>query len=187
MPEVIARWQDWDGRGLEHTFIVHLDGGPLVESFVIGEADGQPFAARYHVKCDEKWRVNTVGFSLIGTGSGVSFASDGKGHWRSYGRGGEKSLSDLNGAIDVDITVTPFTNTLPIRRLGLEAGQSADIVVVYIDVPSLTVTADPQRYTCLEPMRRYRFESQGGEFVREIDVDEHGLVVLYPGLFRRVL
>jgi hypothetical protein len=59
--------------------------------------------------------------------------------------------------------------------------------VAYIDVPSLTVTADPQRYTCLEPMRRYRFESLGSDFVREIEVDKDGLVVLYPGLFRRVL
>ena len=90
-------------------------------------------------------------------------------------------------AIDVDITATPFTNTLPIRRLNLSAGQSADITVAYIDVPSLTVTADPQRYTCLEPMRRYRFESLDSDFMREIEVDEHGLVVLYPDLFRRVL
>ncbi len=109
---------------------------------------------------------------------------DDDGNWR---KDGKQPLPHLNGAIDVDITATPFTNTLPIRRLGLEAGQSADIVVAYIDVPSLTVTADPQRYTCLEPMRRYRFESQGGDFVRDIEVDEHGLVVLYPGLFKRVL
>jgi hypothetical protein len=54
-------------------------------------------------------------------------------------------------------------------------------------VPSLNVTADPQRYTCLEPMRRYRFESLDSDFVREIEVDKNGLVVLYPGLFRRVL
>ena len=46
------------------------------------------------------------------------------------------------------------------------------------------MSADPQRYTRLAE-RTYRFESLGGGFVRDIEVDEHGLVVTYPGLFRR--
>jgi len=48
------------------------------------------------------------------------------------------------------------------------------------------VTIDPQRYTCLEPMRRYRYESLDSDFTREIEVDLDGLVVVYPGLFRRI-
>jgi len=179
----VARWQDWAANGLEH--LVLRDGGTgwLAESVVTGDADGQRFAARYLVECDREWRSTKVEVRVVGTGEGVMLSSDGAGNWRD----GAEKLPALNGAIDVDITATPFTNTLSIRRLGLEAGQSADILVAYIDVPSLTVTADPQRYICLEPMRRYGFESQGGDFVREIEVDEHGLVVLYPGLFKRVL
>jgi len=50
----------------------------------------------------------------------------------------------------------------------------------------LTVTIDPQRYTCLEPMRRYRYESLDSDFTREIEVDLDGLVVVYPGLFKRI-
>ena len=72
--------------------------------------------------------------------------------------------------------------------MSLAKGQAAEIVVVYIDPPGgLTVTTEPQRYTCLKPLQRYRFESLDGDFVREIEVDGHGLVVNYPGLFRRVL
>ncbi|HEV8585737.1 MAG TPA: putative glycolipid-binding domain-containing protein [Methylomirabilota bacterium] len=83
-------------------------------------------------------------------------------------------------------TPTPFTNTLPIRHLGLEPGRAAEIVVAYVRVPELTVEPEGQRYTCLERDRRYRFESRDGEFTRDLDVDARGLVVLYPGLFRRV-
>lgn len=187
---IVARWQDWAGEGLEHAFLLDAGGGPLVESVVIGEADGEPFAARYNIVCDEKWRTRSIGLSLIGANrEGVSLASDGNGNWRELEAevGELQPRPALSGAVDVDITCTPFTNTLPIRRLGLEAGQSADILVAYIDVPSLAVTADPQRYTCLEPMRRYRFEALDSDFFREIEVDEDGLVVLYPGLFRRVL
>jgi len=189
MPTVSARWQDWSGEGLEHLVFGEDRDGVRADSFVIGQADGPPFAATYHVFCDTKWRTRVVDVVLRRDNpwqrSSLYLVANGEGRWEQEPSG--EHLPQLNGAIDIDITATPFTNTLPIRRLGLKAGQSADIMVAYIDIPSLTVTADPQRYTCLEPMRRYRFESQGGDFVREIEVDEHGLVVLYPGLFRRVL
>jgi uncharacterized protein len=96
-------------------------------------------------------------------------------------------LPQLAGAIDIDISITPFTNTLPIRRLRLQTGQSQEILVAYVQLPGLAVTTDRQRYTCREPDRRYRYESLDGDFTREIEVDGHGLVVTYPGLFRRVL
>ena len=89
--------------------------------------------------------------------------------------------------IDVDLSATPFTNTLPIRRLGLRGGQAETIRVVYVRFPGLEVTLERQRYTCLEPGRRYRYESVDSDFTREIEVDPDGLVVTYPGLFRRVL
>jgi hypothetical protein len=87
----------------------------------------------------------------------------------------------------VDLSITPFTNTLPIRRLSLPTGQTAEILAVYIQLPSLAITTDRQRYTCLEAGKRYRYESVDSDFTRDVEVDEHGLVVTYPGLFRRVL
>ena len=93
-------------------------------------------------------------------------------------------LDRLAGALDVDIAATPFTNTLPIWRLGLGIGESADIVTAYIDVPALTVQSDPQRYTRLDE-RSYRYESRDSGFARDITVDDAGFVVDYPGLFRR--
>ena len=60
-------------------------------------------------------------------------------------------------------------------------------LVAYVALPELTVTIDPQRYTCLDRDRRYRFESLDGDFTRDIEVDAGGLVVTYPGLFRRTL
>ena len=54
-------------------------------------------------------------------------------------------------------------------------------------MPGLTLTTDRQRYTCLEPGKLYRYESIDSAFTRDIEIDDHGLVVTYPGLFRRVL
>lgn len=51
-------------------------------------------------------------------------------------------------------------------------------------VRTLAVTPDPQRYTRLAE-DRYVYESRDSDFRREITVDTHGLVVDYPGLYRR--
>jgi hypothetical protein len=65
-------------------------------------------------------------------------------------------------------------------------GASAEITVAYVGFPDLAVTTEPQRYTRVAE-HRYRFESLDGSFVRDIEVDEHSLVVTYAGLFRREL
>ncbi len=90
-------------------------------------------------------------------------------------------------------TSTAFTNTLPIRRLGLQPGESAELSVAYIDVPTLGVTPARQRYGCLARSAeegRYRYESLPsaalpGGFTDDLLVDADGLVVDYPKLFRR--
>jgi hypothetical protein len=175
----VARWRAWEGDGLEHLVLRESPAEIVAESVVI--ADG--VAARYRIRCDAAWRTRAVEVALVGAEGGLVLAADGRGRWRD---GTGAALPALDGALDVDVTCTPFTNTLAIRRVALEAGQAAEIVVAYVRVPELTVALEPQRYTCLEPMRRYRFESLDGGFTREIAVDAYGLVTLYPGLFRRV-
>ena len=43
-----------------------------------------------------------------------------------------------------------------------------------------------QRYTCLTPDRRYRYEGLFRAFTAELEVDEVGLMLDYPDTFRRV-
>ncbi|NYG98076.1 hypothetical protein BJ979_000702 [Schumannella luteola] len=91
---------------------------------------------------------------------------------------------DLSGAREVDLAISPLSSTLPIRRLGLEIGESAEIVTAYVG-DDLDVSADPQRYTRIAELR-YLYESLDSVFSREVTVDEHGLVLDYPSLFQRV-
>jgi hypothetical protein len=76
----------------------------------------------------------------------------------------------------------------PYRRLGLELGEVADVNVAYIRVPELLVGAERQRYGYLEEQADgglYRFEALPSGFTAELPVDADGLVIDYPGLFRR--
>ncbi|MCK6454237.1 MAG: putative glycolipid-binding domain-containing protein, partial [Alphaproteobacteria bacterium] len=122
--------------------------------------------------------MRRVEAGVVGDERRVPLSSDGAGSRRDSAGA---ALPQLDGALDVDLPVTPFTNTLPIRRLDLAAGRSVDLKVAYVLLPEFQVIADPQRYVCLERLRRYRYESLDSDFARKIEVDADGLVVAYPG------
>ena len=182
-------WIPWDGPGLEHLRLVQSDDLILADSLIIGvaEEDRRPFRARYTIQCDACWHVRELRIDMLDAANRrLDLMSDGAGHW--FDDAGEP-LPGLVGCFDVDISATPFTNTLPIRRLALPPAAAADINVVYISLPELAVTPGMQRYTCLASNTagaRYRFESRAHAFTAELPVDAHGLVEDYPGLFRRV-
>ena len=100
--------------------------------------------------------------------------------WRSSGR----ELHELNGCEDVDLALTPATNTLPIRRLNLQIGRTDSVVAAWVKLPDLEVQRLPQRYTRLTK-DTYRYASDTG-FSAEITVDDLGLVSSYAGVWQRI-
>jgi hypothetical protein len=181
---IIARWQDWSGMGLEHAVVTCAQDSNSADGLVIAPADGQHFGVHYQIRCDGAWTLQRACIEIVGEHRRLELISDGRGKWID---GLGNPLPALDGTIDIDFSVSPLTNTLPIRRLQLAKGSSAEIRAAYIHLPDLTAVSDPQRYTCLEPLRRYLYESLDSDFVREIEVDADGLVVKYPGLFKRLL
>jgi len=180
-------WTPWAGPGLEHLHLIQYDGGILADGVIIAVADERPFRARYTIQCDTSWRVRELRVDLLdNTNMRIDLMSDGEGHWTD---GAGEPLPGLVGCFDVDISATPFTNTLPIRRLALAPGAWADINVVYVALPQMIVQPEIQRYTCLATnvsSGRYRFDARSSDFTAELPVDADGLVEDYPGLFRRV-
>lgn len=185
----VVRWTGWnrDEDELDHCLFLRDSGGLCVEGMVIGGRDAFPFAVRYKVQTDAALHIREVVVSFVGE-TDLWLVADGKGKWIN-GRTGA-SIEGLTGCIDVDFAATPATNTLPILRLGLAVGESADIVAAYLpltDSPGAAIDPVParQRYTRLGH-DRYKYESLTSGFASEIDVDRNGLVKDYPGAFRRV-
>jgi len=179
-------WTPWEGPGLEHLRLVTSGGGVVANGLVIGLEAGRPFRIGYEIRCDERWRVREVRAAAPDSERPVlELLSDGEGHWK---RASGEPLPELDECIDLDISATPFTNTLPIRRLGLEPNQSEELAVTYIRVPELLIGPERQLYGCLEARGDggvYRFEALPSGFSAELPVDADGLVLDYPGLFRR--
>ncbi len=108
--------------------------------------------------------------------------TDGNGHW---GEMNGAHRPELDGCVDLSLECTPFSSTIPIRRLGLHIGDAAEIIVAAVDVETLDVQPQRQRYSRLDT-HRWRIEQleSGGSI--EFTVDEYGLVIDYPPVFRRL-
>ena len=184
-------WAPVEAPGIEH-LCLRIDGeGVEADGLVVAAEAGRAFRLSYEIRCDPCWRVREVRAILLDRGGGLHLRADGEGRWTT---GDGRPLPTLDGCVDVDLSATPFTNTLPIRRLGLRPGEAAEIAVAWIAAPELTVEAARQCYTRLEEREgdaRYRFEAPPSPrlpdgFVAELPVDGDGLVLDYPGLFRRI-
>lgn len=175
------RWQPLDGVGLEHLSLDFREDVIVADGVVVGDRGDGPFGCSYRICCDTAWRVRSVELHAAG-GASLVLTSDGEGHWRD---GDGAPQPQLSGCLDVDIAATPFTNTLPVRRLGAALRRRTRIAVVYIPVPALAPRRMEQAYTRLAE-GRYLYEGPIGEFRAELELDADGLVRHYPALFSRV-
>ncbi len=176
-----VRWRPAKGAGLEHVTLSETQQGYSAHGVAVGARGGAPYGLTWRVKTDRGW--NTTALWLMNTdGESVALASDGAGNW--HDADGEP-LPAFAGCLFPDIAATPFTNTLPIRRLGLDVGESARIRVLYLPVPSLVPEVVEQRYTRLAP-RRWLYEGLFRGFQAELEVDADGIVLDYPETFLRI-
>lgn len=175
-----VQWESWDGTGLQHLAIDRLSGSLRYAGVVI-EAAPEPLAVRFVLVTGEDHIVRHLTVERLADDHRIILDHDGQGAWYADGT----RMHELDGVMEPDISVTPLTNTFPIRRLALGEGASADIRTAYVEIATMTVFADPQRYTCLTPGRLYRYESRDSDFRADITLGDDGLVDVYPGLFRR--
>lgn len=179
---VAARWRLAGGLGLEH-LNVRPEGDRIVaDGMVIGARGGVPYGARYRIVCRVDWTTMSLDIDTTDN-RGLHVVSDGNGHWS--GSGGTR-LPALDGCIDVDLAGSPFTNTLPLRRVGLSAEMGpVEFRMLYVPFATFEPAVDGQRYRCLKPSL-YRYEAVDRTFTADLTVDEDGLVIDYPTLFHRV-
>jgi uncharacterized protein len=183
-------WMQWNNLGMEQLHIENSaqpQAGITADGVVVGIKDGKPFRARYRIETTLDWQVKALRVErLDAVGTHLWLRSNGEGQW--WGQD-DSPIPALNGSVDLDLSVTPFTNTLAIRRLALQPGEVRNITAVYVAVPEMEIRAMPQRYTCLEVSSQggiYRYEGLVRNFSVELLVDRDGLVIEYPQAFRRI-
>jgi hypothetical protein len=172
-------WRGVETGALDRCRLAAGPDGLRLSGMVLTAEFGTPLDARYLVEAGPDGLTRRVELALDGGAVRRVLVADGAGRWRWEGG---PELAEVAGALDVDLTVTPATNTLPIRRLaGLDVGQAADLQMAWVQFPELSVIPSAQRYERLAD-DRWRFST--GDFTAELLVDPDGLVLDYGGQFR---
>src|SRR5215472_2901438 len=179
----VVVWRNLLLDGTDYCGLWHTAEGWLLKGIVVGVLKHQrPIQASYDIYCDEHWLTHRVQVQrTIGSDvKSLRLSVESRGAWRSLGQ----ELPDIQGCDDIDLALTPATNTIAIRRLNLQVGSSQSIIAAWVKSPELTVQSLPQRYTRLGK-DTYRYESNTG-FSADIAVDDLGLVAAYPGGWERI-
>ncbi|HLF75678.1 MAG TPA: putative glycolipid-binding domain-containing protein, partial [Anaerolineales bacterium] len=142
-----------------------MDSRWHLEGSVVFSHEGRPCRLDYQIVCDAAWQ--TLSASVEGwvgnTAVDIQIRTDSAGHWRLN----EVEQPDVMGCIDVDLNFSPSTNLLPIRRLNLAVGETAEVKAAWLRFPSFTLEPLSQKYQRLDEST-YRYESAGGQFVAEL-------------------
>jgi len=182
LTRLTARWVALDGEGIEHLTLERNGGRITATGVVSGRAEEKPFGAWYRLALDAAWQIKQLSVHLTDSRWLIATSRQ-PGKWLD---GDGQPLPQFDSCADVDLSCTPFTNSLPVRRFDWEPEMTRDLDMLYVDFPSLEPRRDRQRYTCLAP-GRFRYEGLDSGFTREITFDGDGLVSGYPGLFKRLL
>jgi hypothetical protein len=175
-------WRSLGYPGAEYCTLSQTTTGYRLEGHVVVAFENNPFCSRYRVICDLHWRTRAVAVELL---QGVAarrlqITIDDDQRWWVDGR----EIEQVRGCQDVDLAITPSTNTLPIRRLNLDINSGRDVTAAWLRFPELELEPLPQTYTRIGATS-YRYESRSGSFSSELDVDDLGLVVRYAQGWQR--
>lgn len=170
-------WRRLDMPGHESARVYGDDDGWYLDGAAIFLQGDKPCRLEYFIECDPDWHTTTV---IVDGWVGDDVVA----HEVTVNEQGVWLLDDVEipavkGCIDIDLNFSPITNLLPVRRLDLTVGRSAEVRAAWLRFPSFELEPLEQTYTRIDDTT-LKYESHNGEFVRELRINEAALVLEYP-------
>lgn len=149
----------------------------------VGKTDKDiPFAMEYDMALTADWGIKEVSIKSLLDARVIKLLQRGK-QW--YDANGEH-MAEFDGMEMVDISISPFTNTLPIKQLHFEGQEPQKVDMIYFDENNFSLQRVQQIYSQIDE-RTYRYHDiELPDFVSDIVVDDDGMIIDFPELFRRV-
>ena len=176
-------WQGIEYLSLEHCQVKSTADGWYATSTIVGFYHQIIYRVRYTIWINPQWETVKLEISneLNSSEELIVLECNDEEAWLLNG----KVIEALKGCIDVDIPLTPFTNSLPINRLQLQPGERREIQVIYLYLLSRKLYPVRELYKRLSDTT-YHYENVPNDFEAAITVDDRGFVVDYPTLFTRL-
>lgn len=185
-------WRGLDGWRAEACVVAVGEDGLRAGGTQIG-TDPLPYRLDYVLDAGDRFRTRRFEATTRGDGwERRLLLTREDGAWRCAADGSDPpelgepggDPADLAAAEEIDLGLSPLTNSTPVLRAGLHRHPGrVELVAAWISVPELIVRPSRQRYDHVAPGRvRYTDLGLFAGFTREITVDDEGLVTHYPGL-----
>ncbi len=176
-------WRPLTAPGCERGELLKRGDDWILRGTILRFAEYGPAEVKYEVVADVGWVTRTA----------IVRCRDDRGerilqiiHHHNLWYANETLLSLPADCADIDIAWSPSTNTLPIRRLGLNTRRTTEpVTAAWIRLPALSVEPLSQSYERIEP-NVFLYSSNGGRFTAQITVDDLGIVNNYSGIWERV-
>lgn len=177
-------WRRLDLPGHDAATLRKAEAGADLCGMAVFRDEGSPTALLYCVRCDAEWQ--TIQATVDGWCGDrtielrVLRAHDGA--WTLNGM----PCPAVAGCVDLDLSFTPATNLLPLRRLDLPVGQAAEVRSAWLEWPAAVLTPLVQRYA-RRSVTEYDYEADlpgTAKFVGVLRVEPGGWVLDYAGLWR---
>src|SRR5215813_6563466 len=141
--------------------------------FAFGRSQRRPVRLDYVVECDADWQTRSARVSgWVGDETiSIDIAADESRRWRLNGI----EVSEVEGCVDIDLSFSPSTNLLPIRRLRLNIGDETALTAAWLRFPDFRLEPLDQSYRRISDTG-YRYESGRGSFAAQLSVNEAGFV-----------
>lgn len=179
-------WQHRGARdGFEVAFVRQIADGYAFRGCTTAVEDGHAWVVRYAITLGRDWLTKSASITTrtATREQEMALVADGKGSWSVDGVG---SLQ-LAGCLDVDLEASLLTNAFPVHRLRLSVGQDAQAPAVYVRVDGAVERLE-QRYRrgCdHDHGERYDYSAPAFHVRCQLDYDDRGFVLDYPGLGTR--
>ena len=174
-------WKSLKYDATEHCTIDQSFESNNVQGNIVGNHNANLFEVDYQLITDINWRINILDI--------VCRSNEIVRQWQLKKLNGGWLINDiwtpdLKECIDIDISLTPFTNTLPIRRLNFTDQPRHSIEVVYLNILTGEISKSRQHYTKISD-RLYLYENDTRAFHAQLHIDDHCFVTEYEELFVR--
>ena len=171
-------WRRLDAPGHDSCRLSRNDAGWVLEGTAVFSENSIPAMLGYQVVANSMWcTIQAHIHGWLGEQDiDLRVTRTRDGNWMLDGT----AVPGLEANFDLDLSFTPATNLLQLRRVSMPEGDVMDLPVAWLDVASATLTCLPQRYE-RRAATSYWYEAPG--YSGLLKVRASGFILQYPGLW----